>query len=393
VRLAFSAQPSTTPAGVAIAGVQVAAVDAFGQTATGYTGTVTLVIGSNPSGSALFGAASVPAVVGVADFPSVSLNHIGTGYTLVASAGGLTSATSAAFDILVSHPQLNAVFASPALSGEPYGVAISRSGAVLVARVLGGTVTRFDLPDTLPGFSVPAGMQPVHLAINSGGTRAYVINQAGQGIHVIDVASTTVLDSLPLTNAGFNIAVAPSDQRAYVTTSDGRVYVIATGSNTIVDSMRVGTAANGLAFSPDATKLYISSRDAGTVTVFNTANDAPLSTITTGGALQRLAVTPDGSKLFAADESNGVRIINLPAGTSGPIITLDGSGYGLGLSPDGNRLFATDPITGKVFIVNAVTGQLVTTLTVGGNPRNVAFDRDGLTAVVTDGAGRVIFIH
>jgi YVTN family beta-propeller protein len=285
------------------------------------------------------------------------------------------------------------VFATPALGGQPYGVAISPRGAVLVAQVSGGLVTRFDLPDTVPDASVTSGLQPVHVAVNPGGTRAFVINQAGQAVRVIDLGTSTTVDSVRLTNDGFNLAVAPNGQRVYVTTGDGRVYVISTASNSIVDSMRVGTAANGLAFSPGGDRLYVSSRDAGTVTVFNTQTNAPLDTIRTSGMPQRLAISTDGARLFVANELVGVNVVNLPAGTLGPNIPLDGSAYGLRLSPDGTQLYATNPRSGKIFIVDAATNHLLSTLIVGGVPRNVAFDVEGTTAVVTDGAGRVIFIH
>jgi len=285
------------------------------------------------------------------------------------------------------------VFALTSLNGEPYGVAISSSGAVLVARVLGGLVTRFDLPDAATFRNVQSGLQPVHVAINADGTRAYVINQAGQGVRVINLATNAVIDSLALTNDGFNIIVAPNGQQVFVTTSDGRVYVINSSSNAIVDSMRAGSAANGLAFSPSGDRLYISSRDAGTVTVFNAQTHTIIGTIVIGGAPQRLAMSPDGATLYVANEAEGVDVVNLPAGTLGPTIPLDGSGYGLGISPDGQRLYATNPVSGNIFIINTAGGALLSTLAIGGNPRNVAFDRDGGTAVVTDGAGRVIFIH
>jgi YVTN family beta-propeller protein len=290
-----------------------------------------------------------------------------------------------------THPVGN-VSASPQLPGEPYGVAISPTGEVLIAQVLSGVVSDYALPDTLPRASLNAGFQPVHVAINATGTRAYVVNQAGQSVHIASLSPLAIIDSLPLTNDGFNVAVAPNGQRVYVTTADGRVYVIATTSNTIVDSMRVGGAANGLAFSPGGDRLYISSRDAGTVTMFNTQTDAAIDTIVTTGAPQRLAMSPDGSTLFVANEAVGINVIALPAGTLLPNIPLDGSGYGLGLTPDGKQLYATNPVTGKIFIVDVADRHLLNTLTVGGAPRNVAFDHDGRTAIVTDGDGRVIFI-
>lgn len=285
------------------------------------------------------------------------------------------------------------VFATPALSGEPYGVAISAGGTVLVAQVLGGVVTSFHLPDTIPAAGVVAGLQPVHVALDPAGARAYVVNQAGQALHVITLSPFAVPDSLPLTNDGFNLAVAPDGRRVFATTADGRVYVVDPATLTIVDSMRVGGAPNGLAFSPAGDRLYISSRDAGTITVFDVRTDAPLDTIVTTGAPQRLAVTPDGATLFAANEAYGISVVALPAGTLQPFIPLDGSGYGLALTPDGTQLYATNPATGRVFIVDVASRRVVTTLTVGGAPRNVGFTADGRTAIVADGNGRVIFIR
>src|SRR5438552_2865920 len=98
--LAFTGQPSNTTAGATISpAVQVTARDAFGNTATAFTGTVTMAIGTNPGGGTLSGTTSVGAVNGVATFSNLSINKVGSGYTLTAAASGLTGATSASFNI------------------------------------------------------------------------------------------------------------------------------------------------------------------------------------------------------------------------------------------------------------------------------------------------------
>src|SRR5439155_405481 len=73
------------------------ALDAQGNTATAFAATVTLAIGANPGGGTLSGTTAVAAAGGVATFPGVSINKAGVGYTLAASATGVTGATSAAF--------------------------------------------------------------------------------------------------------------------------------------------------------------------------------------------------------------------------------------------------------------------------------------------------------
>jgi hypothetical protein len=62
---------------------------------------VTLAIGANPGGGVLTctGGLSKVAVAGIATFAGCTISKPGTGYTLVASSSGLTSATSTAFNV------------------------------------------------------------------------------------------------------------------------------------------------------------------------------------------------------------------------------------------------------------------------------------------------------
>src|SRR5207244_4886066 len=93
-------QPTSTDAGGTITpAVEVTARDANGNTATGFTGNVSLAIGTNPSGGALSGTATHAASGGVATFTGLSIDKVGTGYTLTASATGQATATSAAPNI------------------------------------------------------------------------------------------------------------------------------------------------------------------------------------------------------------------------------------------------------------------------------------------------------
>lgn len=308
----------------------------------------------------------------------------------------VTACSSSTGPGAVGHPTGTA-FARPGLPGEPWGVAVSSSGDVLVTQPLGNTITEYRLPDTLPTTAnFFAGIEPAGVAINAAGTRAYIVTQTGLSLRVMRINPLGMIDSLPLTNVGYDVALGPSGERVYVSTGDGRVYVVATATDAIVDSMQAGVAANGLAFSPDGSKLYVSSRNAGTITVFNTQTDAPIDTIVTGGAPQRIAVSLDGTTLFVANELHGVDVVSLPSGTLQPGIALDSTAFGVAITPDGKQLYGTDARDGYVFILDVATRTWIKSLSVGGEPRNVAFDHDGRTAIITDGSaanGRVIFVH
>lgn len=99
-QIAFLVQPGTEVAGHAMTpGVQVAIEDASGHVVTTATAAVTIVLGPTALSGTLSGVSTVSAVHGVATFPSLSINIVGTGYTLQAMAGAFTPVTSARFNV------------------------------------------------------------------------------------------------------------------------------------------------------------------------------------------------------------------------------------------------------------------------------------------------------
>ncbi len=127
VALAFTMQPSDAVAGASIApAVQVGLIDASGNPVTKGSYSVTLSLASNANGATLGGTTTVAAVNGVATFSNVSVGKAGTGYTLVASASGLDSATSSAFNITPGAPAKVAFVAQPTdgIAGAPLSPAV-----------------------------------------------------------------------------------------------------------------------------------------------------------------------------------------------------------------------------------------------------------------------------
>ena len=118
-QLAFTVQPTDATAGASIAPAGASAMqsvsgnvitatvaiqDASGNVVTTATNAVTIAIGTNPGGGTLSGPATVSAVAGVASFSGLTIDKAGSGYTLVASATGLTGATSSALAVTPAAP-------------------------------------------------------------------------------------------------------------------------------------------------------------------------------------------------------------------------------------------------------------------------------------------------
>jgi hypothetical protein len=102
-QVAFTVQPSLTMAGSAITpSVQVAIEDQNGSVVTSSSAPVTLAL--SPGSVALGGTTTVNAVNGVATFTGLTITKAGTGYTLLATSGSLTSATSTPFAVTAAAP-------------------------------------------------------------------------------------------------------------------------------------------------------------------------------------------------------------------------------------------------------------------------------------------------
>jgi hypothetical protein len=103
-RLVFTQQPTSAVSGQILSSVQVAIEDGLGNLVSNATDAITIAIGNNVNSSTLSGTLTVNALGGTASFVDLSLDKAGSGYTLTASDGNLTNATSNAFDITAGAP-------------------------------------------------------------------------------------------------------------------------------------------------------------------------------------------------------------------------------------------------------------------------------------------------
>jgi hypothetical protein len=152
-KLAFTTAPVGTTGGATLPAFAVSAEDAFGNIVTSFNGAVAIAFGTTTSGATLGGTVSVNAVAGVATFSTVTINKAFAGYTLVASSGSLTGATSAGFNIVTGPPTTIASAGGTGQTG-PAGVALPTPVAVRVTDAGGNGVTGATVTFATPNGSV-----------------------------------------------------------------------------------------------------------------------------------------------------------------------------------------------------------------------------------------------
>jgi hypothetical protein len=140
IGIAFVQQPTTAAVNATISpAVTVRAVDSDGGTVTGFAGIITVTFDQNPGNGTLSGTTSVAAVNGVATFADLSINAVGTGYELKASATALPAVSSSEFDVTPGAPAALAFVVQP--SSAIAGSVITPAITVKVVDAFGNTVT------------------------------------------------------------------------------------------------------------------------------------------------------------------------------------------------------------------------------------------------------------
>lgn len=175
------------------------------------------------------------------------------------------------------------------------------------------------------------------MAINPAGTRLYISNQNAASLSVIDLATKTLVSTIPVGDAPASVAVNLLGTRAYVALAgcvvgaDGQchyfVAVIDTITNTVIAHVDVGAwpfIPRRLAVSPDSTHVYVTATGyskyispgeyelvPGQLTVIDADSNTVSGTITNAGIWPFTpAASPTGAIYTADNASNIVSLID-----------------------------------------------------------------------------------
>jgi subtilase family serine protease len=255
-QLAFGVQPANALTGQAITpAVTVKVEDQFGNVLTGdNTDQVSLTLGT--AGATLSGGGATTVSGGVATFSSLTVSVAGPGYTLTASGGGLTPATSNAFNVTdptVTHFSVTATIGNPT-AGSSFTVtvtALDANGHTVSG--YNGTVTfstTDPIPSGLPGSytfqpTTDAGAHTFTVTLFTAGVRSVTATDTAHGsvtgsvtVTVGAASASQLVFGVPPSNAAAGVAISPAvtvkveDQYGNLVSSDNTDQVtLALGAN------------------------------------------------------------------------------------------------------------------------------------------------------------------
>ena len=246
-----------------------------------------------------------------------------------------------------------------------------------------------------------------NIAINPGGTRAYMVNQRSRTISVIDIDPSStgfnkVVSTIEVGGVPAVIAFTPDGTRAYVTHHgwSDNVWVIdtdpsSTNFNKVVSKITVMpfplmfSLPHGIAFTPDGTRAYISNIFTPWISVIDiNPSSSDYNKVVDHwrmNAAYEVAITPDGTRAYAP--YNNVSVIDIDPSSSDynkvvSTIKVGPKSLRIAISPDGTRAYVTNPLAGTVSVIDtnpasADFNKVVSTIEVGENPDVITITPDG----------------
>jgi len=258
-------------------------------------------------------------------------------------------------------------------------VAPSGTTAYVASLAGGGVISAIDLAtDTVTG-TIPTGLGPNQMVINSAGTTLYVDQQAQSNVKVIDLTTDTVTATVDMnTSQNWGMALAPDGSARYVANADNlnlpgagaSVDVISTATNTVTATipLGVGTFPTGLALSPDGSTIYTADQGANAVSVISTATDTVTNTITGFSGALGIVLSPNGTTAYVSDSGdNTVKTLDIASGT----ITASASGFSVPYLLSQHTTFYPftgffPPVRNSPAVNDAVAGWIIPAISPGG---------------------------
>lgn len=264
-------------------------------------------------------------------------------------------------------------------------VIVGMAQTAYIPNQMGSNVSVIDLSTNNVVGTIPVGLGPTGVSVSLDGTKVYIMNRTSKTVSVINTDSNTV--SATIAVGGIKPGrgcVTPDGSKLYVTDSwAGTITVINTATNTVATEIPL-FSANGIAISPDGSKAYVATQIADEVVVINTADDSVMDTILVGDNVNSVCVTPDGSKVYAANSSDWtVSVINALVDTVSATIPTNYSYPDcMAVTPDGSKLYVVNSTSNVVSVIDIATNTILTYIHVN-HANGISITPDGSKVYVT----------
>ncbi len=314
-----------------------------------------------------------------------------------------------AFDLLLDPKgQLVHALGSVNCAGAPKGVALTPDGREAWSAILNGPPS-IQICDPLSGRitgSIDLGRSgAVEVIFNRAGTRAYA-SQMETKLHEtstvfeIDVASRKVLRTMDTASTMTKvIALSPDEKTLYSANWAGNdVSIMDLASGTVRERIPVARTPRGLWPTADGKTLYVAGFAKGDLEKVDLATGDVTKIFTSGGAMRHLVADEKRGLLYASDMGkNAIWVVDMKTDAVRRLRKTDHKPNTIDLSPDGRVLFvsnrgANNPTSyylpgyewGSILLLDTATGKPLDAVVGGNQCTALDLSGDGKMLVFSD---------
>lgn len=277
----------------------------------------------------------------------------------------------------------------------PFAVAVDAAvGRVLVLNAQRtppsprGTVGSVSVLDARTGAvlgRVVVGRGPSALAVDMRTTHAFVSNGHANTVSMLDTRAARVLRTVTVGTFPSVLAIDPQTMRVFVANGgSSTVSVLDARSGQVVRTVRVSPGPAAIAVDAPTNRAFVVSR-VGWVNVLDARSGQVVRTVAVGRFLRTATVDAVTGRVFVADVCaltaqttplgpGAIHLLDARTGTLVRTVTVGTGPFALAVDEPATRVFVTNLNSASVSVLDARTGTLLRTVAVGQFPMALAVD-------------------
>ena len=206
---------------------------------------------------------------------------------------------------------------------------------------------------------------------SAAGPKAYVGNFSDNTVSVVDLSSSTVVATIPVSAGPHGMTVAPDSRTVYVS-GDGSssLDAIDTATDRVRRTIEIGKSPHGLAMAPDGRTLLAAIYGEDKIVFVDTATLASIGSVAVPKP-HTIAIRPDGTVAYVASQEPGkfaLVVVDLAAKKVLRSVPLDKTPRDLEFGFDGKALYFTQAGVNSVQVLDPATDRIVVQIPTGASP-------------------------
>lgn len=224
-----------------------------------------------------------------------------------------------------------------------------------------------------------------YLTADSQSHRLYIARSSR--VTVFDLQRGKVIGDISGLSGAHGVAIDAAAHRGYITAGrTSEVVVFDTKTLSVLSKIPVGTGPDAIVFEPSSHRVFSFNGRAGTATAIDTRSGRVVGTVKLPGRPEFAVAGPGGYVYDNIEDANEIVRINAQSLKIDKTMPLNGGTgpSGLAIDPAHNLLFSVCD-NREMKVVDAGTGKVVSTLTIGGGPDACVFDQNSGLAFSPNG--------